>query len=687
MPNRKTAKEAKKEDDWIEIRGARVHNLQNVHLKIPRDRLTVITGLSGSGKSSLAFDTLFAEGQRRYVESLSSYARQFLGRMEKPDVDQIIGLSPAIAIEQKVNTRNPRSTVGTSTEIYDYLKLLYARVGKTYSPISGNEVKRHTVEDVLDAVHKYTEDTKALLIATNPIPPGRSAEEHIGVLLQQGFSRFFLGDEILELVDAAPRLDALDQEGCIRLVIDRFVIKHNDDEHRSRLADSVETAFFEGEGACSIICYTDKGAERLDFSNRFEQDGMTFDEPTIHLFSFNNPYGACRTCEGFGSIIGIDEKLVIPDQSVSVYDDAVLCWRGEKMGKWKEKVVMNAYKSDFPIHKPYAELNETERDQLWHGTKDFKGIYAFFKYLEEKSYKIQYRVMLSRYRGRTVCPDCRGSRIRKEAGYVKIKDTSIRELVHMPVSKLSLFFDSLSLSKHDEEISKRVLSEIRSRLSYLEKVGLGYLNLNRLSSSLSGGESQRINLSTSLGSSLVGSMYILDEPSIGLHPRDTTRLIQVLHALRDLGNTVIVVEHDEEIMDAADRIVDMGPGAGYLGGKVVFEGTHEDLVHNGDSYTTGYLTGKLKIPRPTGERNATGKIMLTGARENNLKNISVQIPLGQLTVVTGVSGSGKSSLIKGILYPALQKALGGYAPEIGRFDELKGDTNRISSVEFVDQNP
>ncbi|MCB0396329.1 MAG: excinuclease ABC subunit UvrA [Flavobacteriales bacterium] len=681
------AKKKEKGGKQIRIRGARIHNLKNINLDLPRNKLTVITGLSGSGKSSLAFDTLFAEGQRRYVESLSSYARQFLGRMEKPDVDRIDGLSPAIAIEQKVNSKNPRSTVGTTTEIYDYLKLLFARIGKTFSPVSGEEVKRHSVSDVMQYLLGIEEGARVQLIAAHAPGKQRSVEEHLKVLIQQGFSRVRLGDETVLIEDVSDTSTLSDQDGKIHLVIDRFKVVHGDDDFESRAADSIETAFYEGNGQCYLFYEQKDKWKEQHFSNRFELDGMQFEEPSVHLFSFNNPYGACRACEGFGTIIGIDEALVIPDQSLSVYDDAVICWRGEKMSKWKDRLIMSAYKSDFPIHKAYQDMTEAEKDVLWNGNKDFKGIYHFFKYLEEKSYKIQYRVMLARYRGKTVCTECKGSRLRQEALFIKVNDRTIRELVNMPIGKLRVFFADIRLNENETNIARRILKEINSRLEYLDKVGLSYLTLNRPSVTLSGGESQRINLATSLGSSLVGSMYILDEPSIGLHPRDTEKLISVLQSLRDLENTVIVVEHDEEIMRSADRIVDLGPGAGYLGGKVVFEGDHNALLTDKESITTGYLTGRLQIEAPKEKRQSSGTIQIIGCRENNLKNIDVSIPLGVLTVVTGVSGSGKSSLVKTILYPAMLKQLGGYAPYVGQFTRLGGDMHRIGSVEFVDQNP
>ncbi|HEU4716656.1 MAG TPA: excinuclease ABC subunit UvrA [Bacteroidia bacterium] len=690
---------------YIVIKGAKMHNLKNVDLAIPRNRFVVITGLSGSGKSSLAFDTLFAEGQRRYVESLSAYARQFLGKIEKPAVEYIKGISPAVAIEQKVNTRNPRSTVGTSTEIYDYLKLLFARIGKTYSPVSGEPVKRHSVSDVVDAVMGLPGGTKVLLLAPLKKKKERSLKEHLGLLLQQGFTRILYRNEILRLNEI--NVSSLSAKEDIFIVIDRIAVNPQDEDGRSRIADSVQTAFYEGEGDCVVEIAEEnpqsqspnpksaKGKQaaagtqngnRLYFSNRFEADGMLFEEPNVHFFSFNNPIGACKTCEGFGSVIGIDPDLVIPNKNLSVYEEAIACWKGEKMGEWKEHLVMNAYKFNFPIHKPYNELSQAQKELLWTGNKHFHGLNEFFKHLEEQSYKIQYRVMLSRYRGKTTCPDCRGTRLRKDANYVKVNGHSISDIVLMQVKDAVKFFTAMKLDEHDRAVAKRLLTEITNRLRFLGDVGLGYLTLNRLSSSLSGGESQRINLATSLGSSLVGSMYILDEPSIGLHPRDTERLIRVLLALRDIGNTVIVVEHDEEIMRSSDVMVDMGPMAGTLGGEVVFNGSHEDLL-KAESLTAKYLTHREKIPVPSKRRKWKNFIEVKGARENNLKNLDVKFPLDVMTVVTGVSGSGKSTLVRRILYPAVQKHLGGYGEQTGQFDALKGDFRHITSVELVDQNP
>ncbi len=698
---------------YIFIKGARMHNLKNVDLAIPRNKFVVITGLSGSGKSSLAFDTLYAEGQRRYVESLSAYARQFLGRIEKPAVEYIKGISPAVAIEQKVNTRNPRSTVGTSTEIYDYLKLLFARIGKTYSPVSGKIVKRDTVSDVTDYVLSLPVDTKVLLLAPIHVTKGKKLGEMLRLLLQQGFTRILYKNEILRLNEI--NVSSLSEKEEVCIVIDRLVVQHNDEELSGRVADSVQTAFYEGEGDCFIQILRDEilsdraesraeekkkpaaktktaakkkesNPDRVEFSNRFEADGMVFEEPNVHFFSFNNPVGACKTCEGFGSVIGIDPDLVIPNRQLSVFADAVACWKGEKMSEWKDKLVMAAYKFDFPIHKPISELTKAQQNLLWTGNKYFNGLNDFFKFVESQSYKIQYRVMLSRYRGKTSCPDCRGTRLRKDANYVKVADHSMTDVVLMQVKDAHPFFQTIKLNEHDAVVGKRLLTEITTRLGFLCDVGLGYLTLNRLSSSLSGGESQRINLATSLGSSLVGSMYILDEPSIGLHPKDTERLIRVLLALRDIGNTVIVVEHDEEIMRASDAMVDMGPMAGSLGGEVVFTGTVEDLLSS-DSLTAKYLTGREEIAVPAKRRKWKHFIEVRAASENNLRSLNVKFPLDVMTVVTGVSGSGKSTLVKKILYPAFQKQLGGYGEQTGRFEGLKGDYAHVTAVEFVDQNP
>jgi len=669
---------------FIIIKGARVHNLKNVDVAIPRNKLVVVTGLSGSGKSSLAFDTLYAEGQRRYVESLSAYARQFLGKIDKPEVDYIKGISPAIAIEQKVNTRNPRSTVGTTTEIYDYIKLLFARIGATYSPVSGQIVKRDTVTDVVNFIHDLPEGSK-IILSTTLLSGTKTWEKKLGVLQQQGFSRLLINGTTFRLDEV--KVADLKKSKNPELLIDRFVVNPEDEDNRNRIADSVQTAFFEGEGTCLVNIQTEDGSKQHTFSNRFEMDGITFEEPSVHLFSFNNPVGACKTCEGFGSIIGIDEDLVIPNKSLSVYDDAVVAWKGEKMQKWKESLVLNGAKFDFPIHRPYYELTEAERSLLWTGNKYFKGLNDFFQYLEEKSYKIQYRVMLSRYRGKTKCPDCQGTRLRNDANYVKVGQKSVTDLVLMPIDKLMLFFEQLKLPVYEQQVSKRLLIEINNRLKYLSDVGLGYLTLNRLSSTLSGGESQRINLATSLGSSLVGSMYILDEPSIGLHPRDTLRLIKVMRSLQKLGNTVIVVEHDEEIMQAADQLLDLGPLAGSQGGNLIFQGDHNALLTENESLTALYLTGRMEIPIPDKRREWRYSIDIKGARENNLKGFDVQFPLEIMTVVTGVSGSGKTSLVRKVLYPAVKKMFGGYGEQTGLMDKIEGNISRIGQVELIDQNP
>jgi len=670
----------------ILIKGARVHNLKNIDVAIQRNKLIVITGLSGSGKSSLAFDTIYADGQRRYVESLSAYARQFLGRMQKPEVDYIKGISPAIAIEQKVNSRNPRSTVGTSTEIYEYLKLLFARIGKTISPISNKEVMRHSVTDVVNFIEKQAAGTKLIITSKMAIREKQKVSNQLTVLLQQGFTRIFHNNAIVKIEEVIEQKGVFKNEDHFELIIDRLSVS-DDDEIRSRIADSVQTAFYEGDGKCSVQLFLSEEIKKTDFSNRFELDGINFEEPTENLFSFNNPYGACKRCEGFGSIIGIDEDLVIPDKSLSVYQGVVAPWKGEKMGQWKELFIMNAPKFNFPIHKPYSELSQKQQELLWKGNAHFEGINEFFRMVEEQTYKIQYRVMLSRYRGKTVCPNCRGTRLRNDTNYVKVGDRSISDLVLLPLDKLVLFFKQLSLSDYDSQVSKRILLEINNRLTFLCDVGLGYLTLNRLSSTLSGGESQRINLATSLGSSLVGSMYILDEPSIGLHPRDTHRLIKVLQRLKKLGNTVIVVEHDEEIIKSADQIIDIGPLAGTHGGELVFSGSLAELMVHEKSYTAKYLNNKLSIAVPKIRRKWTDFIEIKGCRENNLKNISAKIPLNILTVITGVSGSGKSSLIKNLVYPAMKRQLGGYTDKIGKFDKIDGDLKRIENVEFVDQNP
>ncbi|WP_299602196.1 excinuclease ABC subunit UvrA [uncultured Aquimarina sp.] len=662
----------------ILIKGAKLHNLKNLDAAIPRNKLVVITGLSGSGKSSLAFDTLYAEGQRRYVESLSSYARQFLGRLNKPKVDYIKGIAPAIAIEQKVNSTNPRSTVGTTTEIYDYLKLLFARIGRTYSPISGNQVKKDTVTDVIEYVKTFEEGEKLLLLAPIHVESGRTVEEKLKVLQQQGYARVKVNETVSRIEDAT-----ITKKDTVHLVIDR-IIKRDEEDFYNRLADAVGSAFFEGKGTCFIETLKDQKTRQ--FSNKFELDGITFLEPNVHLFSFNNPYGACPECEGYGDVIGIDEDLVIPNTSLSVYEGAVFPWKGDTMSWYKDQLVNSAYKFDFPIHKPYFELSEEQKELLWSGNEYFEGIDGFFKELEAKAYKIQNRVMLSRYRGKTKCTSCKGKRLRPEASYVKVGGLAITDLVEMPLDELATFFKNLELNKYELQIGKRLLKEINSRLEFLHNVGLQYLTLNRKSNTLSGGESQRINLATSLGSSLVGSMYILDEPSIGLHPKDTEKLIKVLQSLRDLGNTVIVVEHDEDIMKAADVILDIGPEAGTYGGNLVAEGTFEEILKS-DSLTAKYLNGDLQIEVPKNRRTSKYYLEILGARENNLKNIDVTIPLGVFTAVTGVSGSGKSTLIKKIVYPSILKKLGGYGEKAGQFTELKGNYSNIKHVEFVDQNP
>ncbi len=672
--------------NYIQIKGAKVHNLKNINLDIPRDRFVVITGLSGSGKSSLAFDTLYAEGQRRYVESLSSYARQFMGRINKPEVDFIGGIPPAIAIEQKVKTQNPRSTVGTSTEIYDYLKLLYARTGTTVSPVSGEVVKKHTVTDVVEYILSFREKTPVLIMSPEKAPPGSEIEKYLDVKQKEGVTRIEVNGNVVKIQDAEKELVAKKNDGEINLVIDRVVVAHNDDT-RARIGDSVETAFAEGKGKCIVKTGDKDNEKKCSFSNLFELDGILFDEPSVHMFSFNNPLGACPVCEGYGKIIGVDEDLVVPDKSLSVYNDAIACWRGEKMKKWKERLIFNASKFGFPIHKPYIELTEEQKSLLWTGNRYFYGLNRFFEYLEKKKYKIQYRVMMSRYKGKTTCPKCRGTRLKKEASLVQVGGKTIQELVTMPIDSLYSFFKGLKLDTFQEKVAKRVLDEIKSRITFLRDVGLGYLTLNRLSSTLSGGESQRINLATSLGSSLVGSLYILDEPSIGLHPRDTTRLVKVLRKLKNTGNTVIVVEHEEEVIRASDMIIDIGPLAGRNGGEIVFCGDHSHLLKEEKSLTARYLNGREKIPVPSGRRRWNSFIEVTDANENNLKNITVRIPLNVMTVVTGVSGSGKSSLVKDILYPALSRLYGVKPARPGKFGVLKGDTGLIEGVEFVDQNP
>ncbi len=680
--------------EYILIKGARVHNLKNIDVAIPKNKFVVITGLSGSGKSSLAFDTLYAEGQRRYVESLSSYARQFLGRMNKPEVEYIKGIAPAIAIEQKVTASNPRSTVGTSTEIYDYLKLLFARIGKTYSPVSGKEVKRDTVDTVTELMLALPKDTVISIYAPLQPQKGRNIKEELAILLQKGFKRVKYLNELQKieelLEEKTLKNTPLKSNKDLLILIDRIVVNKEDDDIQARIADSIQTAFFEGHGDCVIDEKTDDSDKIKShlYCDRFEADGITFEEPSVHFFSFNNPFGACKTCEGYGKVMGIDEDLVVPDKSKSVYDGAIAPWRGEKMREWLDQLIKHAAKFDFPIHRPYYQLKPKELELLWTGNKHFQGLNDFFKFLEEQTYKIQYRVILSRYRGKTNCPDCKGSRLRKDAAYVKINEKSITDVVLMPVEDSLSFFNSIKLNKHDEQIAKRILSEITNRLNYLCDVGLGYLTLNRLSNTLSGGESQRINLSTSLGSSLVGSLYILDEPSIGLHSRDTQRLITVLKSLRDAGNTVIVVEHDEEVMEAADYIIDIGPDAGANGGQVMFEGEYKDIIKAKDTWTGKYLSGEVAIEMPKQRRKWSDSITVKGARENNLKNIDVKFPLHTLTAVTGVSGSGKTSLVKRILIPALQKMLGNYTGEqTGAFDGLEGGMKTIHQVEMVDQNP
>ncbi|HQW05615.1 MAG: excinuclease ABC subunit UvrA [Flavobacteriales bacterium] len=669
----------------IRVQGARVHNLKNISVDIPRSKLVVITGLSGSGKSSLAFDTLYAEGQRRYVESLSSYARQFMGRLEKPDVDRIIGISPAIAIEQKVMTSNPRSTVGTSTEVYDHLKLLFARAGHTISPASGDEVKRNTIDDVVAGMHRFPEGSIVLLLAPLRPPEGRGLKEHFDILHQQGYARVHDGSEVHRIEDLLATKEAL--SGTWFLVLDRLTVTTGDSENDSRAADSAETGFFEGQGELILLGVDGKGkAKQAGYSDKFELDGIIFEEPTPNLFSFNDPVGACLKCEGYGNVIGIDRELVIPDRNLSVYDDGVAPWRGEKLSEWKDHFIRDCAQYDFPIHRSISELSEAQLDLLWKGGKGLAGLDRFFRYVEEKSYKIQYRVLASRYRGKTTCPVCDGTRLRPEARYVKVGGKDITELARLPIVDCLSFFQELRLSEQDHRIADRLLKEIRNRLQYLVDVGVGYLTLERRSNTLSGGETQRIDLATSLGSSLVGSMYILDEPSIGLHPRDTLRLIGVLKKLRDLGNTVIVVEHDEEVMRAADHIIDMGPMAGSMGGEVVFSGDHEALLSS-DGLTAKYLTGREVIPTSAHRRKVKDKLILRGAAEHNLKNIDVTFPLHMFTVVTGVSGSGKTTLVKRILYPALKRELEGFSERPGAYRSLEGDIHRLKAVELVDQNP
>ena len=685
----------------IIIKGAKLHNLKNIDVVIPRNKLVVITGLSGSGKSSLAFDTLYAEGQRRYVESLSSYARQFLGRLNKPKVDYIKGIAPAIAIEQKVNSTNPRSTVGTTTEIYDYLKLLFARIGKTYSPISGDLVKKHRTKDVIDHISKFEEGTKLLLLSPIILEDGRTIENKLQTLQQQGYARIKVKSDVVRIDEALKQNIKSDKN--LFLVVDRIIYK-DDEDFLNRLADAIETAFFEGVGSCIVKSLSDN--KKTTFNNKFEMDGMLFLEPNAHLFSFNNPYGACPKCEGYGDVIGIDDDLVIPNTALSIFENAVFPWRGESMSWYRDQLVNNSHKFDFPIHKPYFQLSDKHKALIWKGNQHFEGLDSFFIELESKAYKIQNRVMLSRYRGKTKCNICKGKRLREEANYVKVDKATITDLVDLPLDELTVFFKGLKLNKYDAKIAKRLLTEINTRLEFLSNVGLNYLTLNRQSNTLSGGESQRINLATSLGSSLVGSMYILDEPSIGLHqrdnqklidsliklrdiglhPKDTERLIDVLKSLRDLGNTVIVVEHDEDIMKAADAIIDIGPEAGTFGGEVVAVGDFKAILTS-DTLTAKYLNGQLKIKVPEKRRTSKYKIDVIGARENNLQNIDVTFPLKMLTVITGVSGSGKSTLVKKILFPAIQKKLTGFSDKVGQFTELKGNHSIVQHVEFVDQNP
>ncbi|GAB3642078.1 excinuclease ABC subunit UvrA [Spirosoma arcticum] len=688
---------------FIIIKGAKVHNLKGIDVAIPRNKLVVLTGLSGSGKSSLAFDTLFAEGQRMYVESLSSYARQFLGRMEKPDVEYIKGVSPAIAIEQKVSTRNPRSTVGTSTEIYDYLKLLFGRVGITYSPVSGQEVRRDTVTDVVNFIFSYPAGQRVMIMTPLLIHPGRTLDYELKVLLQKGYTRVVADGQVLQIEDLLeqdPELtNALAHDKTLELLVDRgtVILDDNgqpDEDTQYRFSDSVQTAFNEGDCICRVDIV---GIESRVFSDKFELDGIVFEEPSVNLFTFNNPYGACRRCDGFGKVLGIDPDLVIPDKNLSVFEGAIMPWRSEKMNQeFLKPLLKNGIRFDFPIHRPYKELTFAEQELLWTGNNYFDGLNAFFAYVESQTFKVQYRVMLSRYRGKTTCPECRGSRLRKDAAYVKVGGKSITDLVLMPLTQVTTFFREIELPAHQHQIANRILVEIRNRLDYMERVGLGYLTLNRLTNSLSGGEYQRIKLATSLGSALVGSMYILDEPSIGLHPRDTKRLVSVLKALRDMGNTVIVVEHEEEVMRAADQLIDIGPDAGTLGGHLVFQGTWGDVVNNENllqnhsalkSHTLDFLTGRETVPVPTFRRKATNFVDLKGARENNLKSVDVRFPLNTLTVVTGVSGSGKSTLIRKVLYPALARQKGDAAEESGKYDSLTGSLDRILAVEMIDQNP
>ncbi|VAW28840.1 Excinuclease ABC subunit A paralog in greater Bacteroides group, partial [hydrothermal vent metagenome] len=685
MQSQTTGTSPKLEDlspkEFILIKNARVNNLKNLSVAIPRNKMVVVTGLSGSGKSSLAFDTLFAEGQRMYVESLSSYARQFLGRMEKPEVDYIKGVSPAISIEQRVNTNNPRSTVGTTTEIYDYLKLLFARIGKTISPKSGKEVSSHSVSDVVDYLVSFEEGEKYMITSPHVLNKSRTIEEELNTLLGKGYSRLIIKEKPVYIEDLIEDSSQL-KDGSMELLIDRGSIAH-DEDNQYRLADSVQTALFEGDGVCNINIV---GKAQKSFSDKFERDGILFERPSVNFFSFNNPYGACRRCEGFGNILGIDPDLIMPNKSLSVYEGAIAPWRSETMKKWVVPLINEAPTLGFPIHRPIQDLSEEEYNMLWEGKGKFKGLNKFIKFLEARTIKIQYRVMLSRYRGRTVCSDCKGTRLRKDAAYVQVAGKTIVDMVLMQVDELNSFFQSITLSDHDFEISKRIVLEVQSRLGYLNKVGLGYLTLNRKTATLSGGEYQRIKLSTSLGSVLVGAMYILDEPSIGLHPKDTQKLVEVLNELKSKGNTVIVVEHEEEVMKAADQIIDIGPDAGAHGGELVFQGSIDE-IGSGDTHTTRYLSGKDKIQVPDRRRAWSKSITVSGARENNLKNVTVDFPIGVLTAITGVSGSGKSTLVTQILYPALGKILGTVNIATGKFDQLTGDYKNISQIEFVDQNP
>jgi excinuclease ABC subunit A len=668
----------------IEIKGARVHNLKNIDVEISRNTFVVITGLSGSGKSSLAFDTIYAEGQRRYVESLSAYARQFLGRMNKPEVDYIRGLPPAIAIEQKVNTRNPRSTVGTSTEIYDYLKLLFARIGKTFSPVSGTEVKKENITDVVNYITSFEEGTKIIILA--PFQSFKNIDycQLLSDLKHLGIGRVEIDSTVYKLEEIEEK--QITSAENFNLVIDRIEVK-TDDDSLSRYADSVQDAYRLGEDVCIIQSFRENSPHSKTFSGKFEADGIVFEEPSVHMFSFNNPIGACPICEGYGKVIGIDADLVIPDKNLSVYDDAIVCWKGDKMQEWKQELLYNAAKFDFPVHKPIYRLTEDQYELLWKGNRYFSGLNKFFEYLESNKYKIQYRVMLARYRGKTLCPECKGKRLKKETSYVKVSGYTIQDLIDVSVEMLLKIIESFELANYEQQVASRLLLEIHSRLIYLCEVGLGYLTLNRLSSTLSGGESQRINLSTTLGSSLVGSLYVLDEPSIGLHPRDTNRLVNVLTKLRDIGNTVLVVEHEEEIIKNCNEIIDIGPLAGRLGGEILFAGPYEKLLKKNDSLTARYLTGKEKIELPVRRRAWNNSIRILGAHENNLKHIDVTIPLNIITVITGVSGSGKSSLIGNILYPAVSKIIGGYGEKTGKYSRLEGDLQTITAVEFVDQNP